>query len=232
MKPNLLISLLLLGGMAFASCSSGDDPDPTPGPVPPPPSEPYFTAEVLDTCGFGYRNGTLSFLVDTNQEFGQWSVTSDAAWCRPSRSSFEFTIEVEAYDPEEEGRSQYVVPRECHVTVQSGTLYRRTFLVRQESRTVIYGLPDVTVPLEMNADGERKDLPLYHNCLEIRPTSTASWIAVSLIDNQVLSVVTSPRPAGQPPRSAEVQVASAYSEGVCRFTVKDADATLEPENYR
>lgn len=209
------------------------------------PKGPYFKIELPDEFLMSYNQGSASWVVDTN--ISDWTVESDASWCKPTAKTNELWLDVEDYDcRDENGAYRYDPPRICTVTVKAGTTYGKTFKVVQDTHTFIsftqlrYSLnydwildEPSGMKVLLSADGQTRDLMISSNAYRWVPETEATWLKVKCVDNATLRLTSTARADTETaPRSATVKL---YVEtdrlNTANFTVEDAPASVEGNDF-
>ena len=206
---------------------------------------PYFKIELPDEFVMNYNQGSASWVVDTN--ISDWTVESDASWCKPTAKTNELWLDVEDYDCRyENGAYRYDPPRTCTVTVKAGTVYNKTFKVIQQTHTII-SFTQLTysqnydwildepsgMKVLLSADGQTRDLMITTNAYRWIPETDASWLKAECVNNATLRLTSTARPESETTaRSAKVKL---YVESdhlnYETFTVMDAPANVEGNDF-
>lgn len=258
MKKLLVTFVFFAALVAFGSCEKPnpspdkgkeeqpdipDTPDTPDQPDQPdvPDDSPYFKANVQDLYAFNCGSEGLppgfEILYETNVD--DWTVTSDAPWCKATKETSRILVDLEPYLPTyENGQYMYLVPRTCSVTIAVKDIFNKTFQVLQESKT------GFTVPYEpvlISPAGGTVDVTLRNNCYDwtveidrsLSGDDDGSWLTLKKKDAITLTITSSPRPAGvEKARKVWVRVNSVLdSDSWGRFPVADSDAVLSGEDY-
>lgn len=242
---NLLLAALVI--LALAACQKKPQPGQEQGQEQQQeqPKGPYFKIELPDEFLMSYNQGSASWVVDTN--ISDWTVESDASWCKPTAKTNELWLDVEDYDcRDENGYERYDPPRTCMVTVKAGTTYGKTFKVVQDTHTFIsftqlrYSLnydwildEPSGMKVLLSADGQTRDLMISSNAYRWVPETEATWLKVKCVDNATLRLTSTARADTETaPRSATVKLYVETDQlNYATFTVEDAPANVEGNDF-
>jgi len=198
------------------------------------PKGPFFKVDLPDEYVLNRDAGAVSWAVETNVP--DWTVESDAAWCKATAKANEVWVDFEKFDARyDNGAYKYDPPRIATVTVKAGTVYNKKFKIIQQTNTIV-SFPEAVaniLTVELPADGGSAEVLVWSNAYHWTPTTDASWLTVSRKDAATLKVTSAPRPDGETEaRSAKVTVYVTSDEFVNNdFTVVDAPARVGGEGY-
>jgi hypothetical protein len=228
--------------LVLCACPEVDPVDPT-GPDNPsdpgnttPTEQPYFTlalssgSPVPDPYVRVCTREEVTFpalIVKTNMD--DWSATSSESWCTLTVNEYkEIVVHLDAYGD----NTETLQPRICEIRVRAGSTFNQAITLVQESNVYI-SFANYGQAVVLPSTGATVEVPVYTNCYQWTPSTTAGWLTVEKVSPAILRIRSTAISASDTePRSTLVTVTSAFDEFMKNsIEVKDEKAVLSEDDY-